>query len=88
MNRMHPQTLLFVLLGSVPVIVASAGVAAFLLMLGGYGVVVWAVLPFVASLLAVAVIAFLLSRAARSDRGQDSGRDGTSGGRRRGRDGV
>ncbi len=84
MNRMHPQTLLFVLLGSVPVIVACAGVAAFLLMLAGYGVVVWAVLPFVASLLAVAAIAFLLSRAARSDRG----RDGTSGGRRRGRDGV
>ena len=87
---MHPQTLLFVLLGAVPVVVACAGVSAFLLMRAGYGVVVWAVLPFVASLLAVAAIAFLLSRAARSDRGQDPGRDGrgTSGGRRRGRDGV
>ncbi len=83
---MHPQTLLFVLLGAVPLVVACAGVAAFLLMRAGYGVVVWAVLPFVASLLAVAAIAFLLSRAARSDRGRD-GR-GTSGGRRRGRDGV
>ena len=30
MNRMHPQTLLFVLLGSVPLVVAGAGVAAFL----------------------------------------------------------
>ena len=85
---MHAQTLLFVLLGAVPVVVAGAGVAAFLLMRAGYGVVVWAVLPFVASLLAVAAIALLLSRAARSDRGPDRGRDGTSGGRRRGRDGV
>ena len=81
---MHPQTLLFVLLGAVPVVVACAGVAAFLLMRAGYSVVVWAVLPFAASLLAVAAIAFLLSRAARSD----PGRDGTSGGRSRGRDGV
>ncbi|MBA2534680.1 MAG: hypothetical protein H0V21_06690 [Rubrobacter sp.] len=90
MNRMHPQTLLFVLLGAVPLVVAGAGVAAFLLMLAGYGIVVWAVLPFVASLLAVAAIAFLLSRAARIDRGQDRGQGGrgTSGGRRRGRDGV
>ena len=87
---MHAQTLLFVLLGAVPVVVAGAGVAAFLLMRAGYGVVVWAVLPFVASLHAVAAIALFLSRAARSDRGRDRGRDGrgTSGGRRRGRDGV
>ena len=80
MNRIHPQTLLLVLLGSVPLVVAGAGVAAFLLMRAGYGVLVWAVLPFVASLLVVAVIAFVLSRAARSDRGRD--------GRRRGQDGV
>ena len=75
MNRMHPQTLLFVLLGTVPVVVAGFWGVAFLLMWGGYGVVVWALLPFLASLLAVAAIAFLLSRAARSDRGQDNGQD-------------
>ena len=80
MNRMHPQTLLFVLLGTVPLVVAGAGVAAFLLMRSGYSVLIWAVLPFVASLLAVAAIAFLLSRAAKTDRGQGSSRD-------RGRDG-
>jgi hypothetical protein len=80
MNRMHPQTLLFVLLGTVPLVVAGSGGAAFLLMRAGYGVLVWAVLPFVASLLVVAAISFVLSRAARSDRGRD--------GRRRGRDGV
>ena len=72
---MHPQTLLFVLLGAVPVVVAGFGVVAFLLMRAGYGVVVWALLPFLASLLAVAAVALLLSRAARSDRGQDSGQD-------------
>lgn len=82
MNRMHPQTLLFVLLGSVPLVVALAGVAAFLLMRAGYGVLVWAVLPFVASLLVVAGISFLLSRAA------GRGRRGSSENRRRGRDGV
>lgn len=81
MNRMHPQTLLFILLGTVPLVVAGAGVAAFLLMRGGYGVLVWAVVPFVASLLVVAGISFALSRAARSGRG-------SSGDRRRGRDGV
>jgi hypothetical protein len=86
MNRMHPQTLLFVLLGTVPLVVAGAGVAAFLLMRSGYGVLVWAVLPFVASLLVVAALAFLLSRAAGGRRGQDE--RGTSEGRRSGRDGV
>jgi hypothetical protein len=76
MNRMHPQTLLFILLGAVPVVVAGSGAVAFLLMRAGYGFVVWALLPFLASLLAVAAIAFLLSRAARSDRGRERGRDG------------
>ena len=71
MNRMHPQTLLFVLLGTVPLVVAGAGVAAFLLMRAGFGILVWGVVPFVASLLAVAAISFALSRAARADRGRD-----------------
>jgi len=81
---MHPQTLLFVLLGTVPLVVAGAGVAAFLLMRAGFGLLIWGVAPFVASLLVVAAISFALSRAARVDRdGADS-----SEGRRRGRDGV
>ena len=86
MSRMHPQTLLFVLLGTVPLVVAGAGVAAFLLMRAGYSVLVWAVVPFVASLLMVAALAFVLSRAARVSRGQDE--RGSSEGRRRDRDGV
>ena len=79
---MQPQTLLFVLLGTVPLVVAGAGVAAFLLMRAGFGFLIWGVVPFVGSLLAVAAISFLLSRAARA------GRDDPSEGRRRGRDGV
>ena len=71
MNSMHPQTLLFVLLGTVPLVVAGAGVAAFLLMRVGYGVLVWAVLPFLASLLIVAALAFVLSRAAKAGRSRD-----------------
>jgi hypothetical protein len=86
MSRMHPQTLLFVLLGTVPLVVAGAGVAAFLLMRAGYSVLVWAVVPFVGSLLIVAALAFVLSRAARAGRGRDE--RGSSGGRSRDRDGV
>jgi hypothetical protein len=86
MNRMRAQTLLFVLLGTVPLVVAGAGVVAFLLMRAGYGVLVWAVVPFVGSLLIVAALAFSLSRAARSARGQND--RGSSGGRRRDQDSV
>jgi hypothetical protein len=45
---------------------------------------VWGVVPFVASLLAVAAISSALSRAARMDRTRDESPEG----RRRGRDGV
>ena len=86
MNRMHPQTLLFILVGAVPLVVAGAGVVAFMFMRSGYGILVWAVVPFLASLLIVAALAFVLSRAARAGRGQDE--RGSSEGRRRGRDGV
>ena len=83
---MQPQTLLFVLLGSVPLVVAGAGVVALLLMRAGYGVLVWAIVPFVGSLLVVAALAFVLSRAARAGHGQDGRRP--SEGRSRDRDGV
>ena len=86
MDRAHAKTMLFVLLGTVPLVVAGAGMAAFLLMRAGYGVLVWAVVPFVGSLLIVAALAFVLSRAARAGGGQDE--CGSSGGRRRDRDGV
>ena len=84
MNRLRPETLLFVLLGSVPLVVALAGVAAFLLMRAGFGFLVWGVVPFVASLLAVAALSFALSRAARASRDRGESSEGP----RRGRDGV
>src|SRR5215204_507014 len=65
MNRLRPEILLFILLGTVPLVVAGAGVAAYLLMRGGFGFLVWGVVPFVASLLAVGVLSYALSRAAR-----------------------
>ena len=81
---MHPKTLLFILLGAVPLVVVGAGVVSFLLLRAGYGLLVGGVVPFVVSLLAVAAISYLLSRAARVDHGGD----GSSEGRRRGPDGV
>ena len=86
MNRMHPQTLLFILLGTVPLVVAGAGLTAFLLMRSGYSVLIWAVLPFAASLVMVAALALLLSRAAGSRRRREE--SGSSEGRRSRRDGV
>ena len=47
MNRMHPQALLLVLIGAVPLVVAAAGLAAVLLMRAGHGLLFWAVVPFV-----------------------------------------
>ena len=84
MSRPRPETLLFILLLTVPLVVGGAGVAAFLLMRVGFGFLVWGAVPFVASLLAVAGLSFALSRAARA--GRD--RDGSSEEPRRGRDGV
>jgi hypothetical protein len=84
MNRLRPETLLFVLLCTVPLVVGGAGVAAFLLMRAGFGFLLWGVVPFVASLLVVAVLSFALSRAARAGRDGDQSTEGP----RRGRDGV
>jgi hypothetical protein len=81
-SRPRPETLLFVLLLAVPLVVGVAGVAAFLLMRAGFGFLIWGVVPFIASLLAVAALSFALSRAARADRDESSGEP------RRGRDGV
>ncbi len=86
MNRMHPQTLLFVLLGAVPLVVAVAGVVAFLLMRAGYGVLLWAVLPFAVSMLVIAVLGVFLGRSAGGRQGPEE--PGSSQRRTRKRDGV
>ena len=61
---MHPKTLLFVLLGAVPVVVGGAGVVSVLLLRAGYGFLTWGLLPFLASLLLTVVLGAILGRAA------------------------
>ena len=66
---MHPKTLLFILIGVVPLVVAVAGVVSFVLMRAGYGLFVGGVVPFVVSLLLAAALGALLGRAASGRRG-------------------
>lgn len=84
---MHPKTLLFVLLGVVPLVVVGAGLASFLLLRAGYGLVVGALVPFIVSLLLAAALGALLGRAASGRReGPHSPEKGP--GRSRGQDDV
>ena len=66
---MHPKTLLFILVGLVPLVVAAAGVVSFLLLRAGYGLFVGGVVPFAVSLLLAAALGALLGRAASGRRG-------------------
>jgi biotin transporter BioY len=65
----HPKTLLFILVGVVPLVVAGAGVVSFVLLRAGYGLFVGGVVPFVVSLLLAAALGALLGRAASGRRG-------------------
>ena len=69
MGKVHPLTLLLVLLGVVPLVVGGAGLASFLLLRSGYGYLVGGVVPFLVSLLVVGVVGALLGRAASGRRG-------------------
>ncbi len=71
MDRAHAKRMLFVLIGAVPLVVAGAGVASFLLLRAGYGLVVGALLPFAVSLLLVAILGAALGRAAGRTRRRD-----------------
>jgi hypothetical protein len=64
MDRAHAKTMLFVLIGVIPLVVAGAGVASFLLLRAGYGLVVGALLPFATALLLAAVLGAVLGRTA------------------------
>lgn len=64
MRRIHSLTLLFILLGAVPVVIGGAGLVSYLLWRAGYGFLVWALLPFAASLLLVGVLGAALGLAA------------------------
>ncbi len=71
---MHPKTLLFILLGAVPLVVLGAGVVSFVLLRAGYGLLMGGVVPFVVSLLLAAGLGALLGRAASGRRGPEGRR--------------
>ncbi len=86
---MHPKTLLFILVGVVPLVVAGAGVVSFVLLRAGYGLFVGGVVPFVVSLLLAAALGALLGRAASGRRGPQRRRpQDKERGRSRGQDDV
>ena len=75
MRGARPQTLLFILVAAVPVIVGLALLVAILLQRAGFGLLVWALLPFLASMALIGVLGVFLGRAA-TRRGSGSGRSG------------
>ena len=77
---MRPRTLLFVLISVVPLVVAVAFVAAVVLQQAGFGLIVWALLPFVVSMALIGALGVVLGRAAT--------RRASDGRRSRGDDGV
>lgn len=61
---MQQKTLLLVMVLSVPIMVLVSGLISFLLLRMGFGVLVWAVLPFLGLLLLVAALGLILGRSA------------------------
>ena len=69
MDRAHAKRMLFVLIGVVPLVVAGAGGASFLLLRAGYGLVVGALLPLPLPPLIVAILRAPLGPGAGPGRG-------------------
>lgn len=61
---MQQKTLLLVMVLAVPIMVLVSGLISFLLLRMGFGVLVWAVLPFLGLLLLVAALGLILGRSA------------------------
>ena len=61
---MRPRTLLLVLISVVPIIVAVAFVVAVLLQRAGFGLAIWALLPFAVSMALIGGLGVVLGRAA------------------------
>ncbi|MGB3682689.1 MAG: hypothetical protein WA990_09420 [Rubrobacteraceae bacterium] len=59
---MQQKTLLLVMVMAVPVMVGVSGLISFLLLRMGFGVLVWAALPFAGLLLFVGALALTLGR--------------------------
>lgn len=64
MRSTGPRTLLLLFMAIVPVIVGLALLAAVLLQRAGFGLVVWALVPFIVSMLLIAGLGVVLGRAA------------------------
>ena len=77
MRGARPRTLLLVLMAVVPVIVAVAFVVAIGLQRAGFGLIVWALLPFAVSMALIGALGLVLGRAAtrRASDGQRSRND-------------
>ncbi len=77
MQNLRPRTLLLVLISVVPVIMALAFVVAILLQRAGFGLVIWALLPFVVSMALIGALGLVLGRAAarRASEGRRSRKD-------------
>ena len=60
----RPSTLLLVMMSAVPVVVLLALGAAVLLARAGFGLVVWALVPFVVSMALILILGIVLGRAA------------------------
>ena len=78
MRRLQPLTLLFILLGVVPLIVGGSGLVSYFLWRAGYGLLVWGLLPFVASLLLIGALGAVLGLAAGGTRGAPEEREGAT----------
>lgn len=61
---MNQKIFLLVMVLMVPMLVLLSGAVSLLLLRMGYGVLVWALLPFLGLLFLVAVLGFVLSRLA------------------------
>ena len=73
MRGAGPRALLFVLVVTVPVVVAAAFVVAVLLQRAGFGLVVWALVPFLVSMALIAALGVYLGRAATEREEQSPG---------------
>jgi membrane protein implicated in regulation of membrane protease activity len=73
-NDTNPRTLLLILVGVVPLVVAITVLVSFLLLRAGYGLLVAGLLPFVAMVLVVAVMGVVFGRAANKRRVPDGDR--------------
>ena len=78
MRRLQPLTLLFILLGVVPLIVGGSGLVSYLLWRAGYGFLAWGLLPFAASLLLIGVLGAVLGLAASGTRGAPEEKEGAT----------